>query len=284
MELTQIPKIYKYMKEQESITSILELPIKTNEDKIYPITTVKYQFLSIFHWKNLVNGFSGFIPKNYQEDIEALSLFPDVKSLAILSLLGVRHVLLHSEDYAADKWDKIQVELSKKDKYILVKKEGPDFLYSIESKYLSNLVFYEDDFVTRRRRICLNADVRDVLVKSGKFDKTEDGIEWGAIYPIKANEEASYFLSVIFLKAKKSKLVRIKARAYSRDDYIRIFIDEGVKKFRLLKEIREFKNFHDWIEIPMNNFCGKIIQLRFDLYSSHFRDRAFIHAIQVFGE
>jgi hypothetical protein len=55
--------------------------------------------MSIFHWKRLVNGYSGYYPPSYIARIERLAAFPDTGSLAQLRADGVRYVIVHEGSY-----------------------------------------------------------------------------------------------------------------------------------------------------------------------------------------
>ncbi len=59
----------------------------------------KYQYLSIFHWKPLVNGYSGFLPPSYYSRLRNLRHFPDPFSLRTLRRQGVRYLLVHERGY-----------------------------------------------------------------------------------------------------------------------------------------------------------------------------------------
>ena len=60
----------------------------------------KYGYLSIFHWKPIVNGYSGFYPPTYLRRIQNLRRFPDPYSLRVLRREGVRYVMVHETGYA----------------------------------------------------------------------------------------------------------------------------------------------------------------------------------------
>ena len=59
----------------------------------------KYQYLSIFHWKPLVNGYSGFYPASYYRRIQNLRRFPDPFSLRTLRREDVRYLVIHEIGY-----------------------------------------------------------------------------------------------------------------------------------------------------------------------------------------
>jgi hypothetical protein len=63
----------------------------------------KYAYLSIFHWKPLLNGYSGFSPPVYNRRLMDLRRFPDPFSLRILRRADVRYVVVHASGYSDDR-------------------------------------------------------------------------------------------------------------------------------------------------------------------------------------
>ena len=59
----------------------------------------RYVFGSTFHWKPVINGYSGYYPPSYRERVEALTTFPDGHSLAALKAAGVRYAVVHEANY-----------------------------------------------------------------------------------------------------------------------------------------------------------------------------------------
>jgi hypothetical protein len=53
---------------------------------------------SIQHFRKLVNGYSGFVPRSYARHADALAHFPDQASKQLLDSLGVAHVVVHASD------------------------------------------------------------------------------------------------------------------------------------------------------------------------------------------
>jgi hypothetical protein len=58
-----------------------------------------YAYFSIFHWKPLVNGYSGFYPPSYIHRLVDLRRFPDAFSLRALRREGVRYMVIHERGY-----------------------------------------------------------------------------------------------------------------------------------------------------------------------------------------
>ncbi|HTH00865.1 MAG TPA: hypothetical protein VL882_11410 [Vicinamibacterales bacterium] len=63
----------------------------------------KYAYLSIFHWKPLINGYSGFYPASYIRRLQDLRRFPDPFSLRVLRRADVRYVVIHEAGYGEDR-------------------------------------------------------------------------------------------------------------------------------------------------------------------------------------
>jgi hypothetical protein len=61
-----------------------------------------YTYLSSFHWKPIVNGYSGFYPGSFLDRARAMRGFPGEDALARLRHDGVRYIVVHMEDYPAD--------------------------------------------------------------------------------------------------------------------------------------------------------------------------------------
>ena len=55
------------------------------------------------HWRPMLNGYSGFLPRSYVTHYERLRSFPDPASIAYLREIGVTHVAVHTDLFAA-KW------------------------------------------------------------------------------------------------------------------------------------------------------------------------------------
>ena len=79
-------------------TAIADLPIAASMPT--------YMYYSVFHWQNLLSGYSGFFPPSFVELTRSLEHFPDVVSMDALRRRGARYVVVHGEvlrpeDYAA---------------------------------------------------------------------------------------------------------------------------------------------------------------------------------------
>ena len=59
----------------------------------------RYEFESTFHWRPLINGYSGFLPLSFYENNILLLDFPSDKAMARLKELGVGYAVVHQRYY-----------------------------------------------------------------------------------------------------------------------------------------------------------------------------------------
>lgn len=71
-----------------------------------------YQAWSVWHWRPLVNGYSGFTPAAYEQFAADLKGFPDDRSVTALRALGVRYVLVHQAFYPPADYAGLAVKLA----------------------------------------------------------------------------------------------------------------------------------------------------------------------------
>jgi len=55
------------------------------------------------HWQRTLHGYSGIRPALHQRIFRELTLFPDAVSLASLREVGVTYVVVHEDQYPADR-------------------------------------------------------------------------------------------------------------------------------------------------------------------------------------
>jgi hypothetical protein len=87
-----LPDATRYLAGSDPNAVVLEIPmVFDNESLAWP------QYYSIFHWRSLVNGFSGFFPPGYDALVGITRAFPSEISLAVLDEIGVRTVVVHND-------------------------------------------------------------------------------------------------------------------------------------------------------------------------------------------
>jgi hypothetical protein len=89
------PDLYRLMKYIPNAV-LAEMPMLQTETANIP-----YMYFSIWHWLPMVNGYSGFVPKSYQDLRRDLALFPAAEAVEALRKRGVTHITVNCGfDYA----------------------------------------------------------------------------------------------------------------------------------------------------------------------------------------
>ncbi len=78
---------------------LAEFPIEANRDDVTP--NVPYMYFSLWHWADMVNGYSGFTPANYGQFLMAARAFPSAASAEAMRREGVTHVTVNCALYGA---------------------------------------------------------------------------------------------------------------------------------------------------------------------------------------
>jgi hypothetical protein len=104
----QLPEFYRWLAHDRDDYAILEIPFYSAPQPEYPETRRLYA--STIHWKQLVNGYSGFTPSRQPELAQQLISFPDQRAIAALQELGaqgVRYLIVHSleQGFDRDSWE-----------------------------------------------------------------------------------------------------------------------------------------------------------------------------------
>jgi hypothetical protein len=98
------PPVYQWLA-AHSRKVVLELPVPAS-DALWLVET-QHQFMSIYHWARLVNGYSGYVPPSYVETLEELRDFPSPRSIRRLRDLGVDYVIVHERLYGTARFVEI---------------------------------------------------------------------------------------------------------------------------------------------------------------------------------
>jgi hypothetical protein len=118
MYLTDLPyqpsstaNVYKTIRAQGPGV-VLELPLPRLD--ALPGREAAYIFWSITHWHPLVNGYSGYYPLEYAEIVVRTEGFPDDRSLAELTHVGVRYIVVHKAFYDAGQYRSLLLRIAKR--------------------------------------------------------------------------------------------------------------------------------------------------------------------------
>ena len=71
-----------------------------------------FQAWSVWHWRPMLNGYSGFYSRQYQDAVRDLSSFPDAASVDTLRRLEVRYVIIHRDFYEKGKYTPLALKLA----------------------------------------------------------------------------------------------------------------------------------------------------------------------------
>jgi hypothetical protein len=72
---------------------LFEFPVHRPADHFSE--NLPYMYFSMWHWRPMVNGYSGFIPASYVSLLDGTSTFPDTSALDYLVAVGVTHIAVH---------------------------------------------------------------------------------------------------------------------------------------------------------------------------------------------
>jgi hypothetical protein len=90
------PPLYDFLARQPDGV-VAQFPVP--DLNLLPGHDARYAYMSIFHWKPMVNGYSGYYPASYLARMQRLATFPDSDSIAQLRSDGVRYVVVHEGSY-----------------------------------------------------------------------------------------------------------------------------------------------------------------------------------------
>jgi hypothetical protein len=90
------PLLYQWLAAQPpGVVAELPMPVPHEIVGAEP----EHAYMSTFHWKPLVNGYSGYSPGSYVGRLWRLQNFPDDRSFAQLRYDGVRYLIVHPHHY-----------------------------------------------------------------------------------------------------------------------------------------------------------------------------------------
>jgi hypothetical protein len=97
------PPVYAWIARQEQVRALLEIPLEDLQSEL------AYMQSATLHWKPLVNGFSGYLPRDYEVlRHEGVNPAPSLAQTARLRAWGVTHVLIHRRRLR-EPWQRRQV-------------------------------------------------------------------------------------------------------------------------------------------------------------------------------
>jgi hypothetical protein len=98
------PPLYEWLARQPAgVVAEMPMPIPPEIAGAEP----EHAYMSTFHWKPVVNGYSGYFPPSYLHRLDRVRGFPDAGGFAQLVRDGVRYVIVHPDLYPADRGEHV---------------------------------------------------------------------------------------------------------------------------------------------------------------------------------
>ena len=94
-----IPPIYARLASEPGPVVLVEIPLYRRSQIS---NNAEYVLASTSHWRKLVNGYSGYVPKEYRTYAETFRGFPADPSLAAMRGAGITHVMVHPARFPAN--------------------------------------------------------------------------------------------------------------------------------------------------------------------------------------
>ena len=128
-----IPEVYKWLGNIKGDFAILELPSSSSSEQAL-LQQIQYMYFSTYHWKKLVNGYSGYLPPvfNYLcNDLDKKG-FPSDYSINYIKQINIKYLIVHSEYYGQKEWERFKVGIERY-KYLFkpVKHFGEAYVYEV---------------------------------------------------------------------------------------------------------------------------------------------------------
>ncbi|MBI4320819.1 MAG: hypothetical protein HY675_20190 [Chloroflexi bacterium] len=114
----RVPEVYRWLAAQSDNPIIFEYPTVQSRYLLYTEEMERlgrYQYLSTYHWRRSVTGYSGFFPPLFWAIQREAQEFPSLSSISLLRGLGVKYVIVHTSDMDSDRWDEISRRVAKLD-------------------------------------------------------------------------------------------------------------------------------------------------------------------------
>jgi hypothetical protein len=122
----EVPPVYRWLADQGR-EPVLELPMAFTPGG----AQLGYQYLSTYHWRTTPDGYSGFIPPKHGQIVYEMERFPSERAVSLLQALGVRHLVIHTDRFPADRWQQMADGLAGAADLALVESLGADRVYEV---------------------------------------------------------------------------------------------------------------------------------------------------------
>ncbi|OGD30342.1 MAG: hypothetical protein A2Y56_08985 [Candidatus Aminicenantes bacterium RBG_13_63_10] len=264
-----IPAVYQWLASQKGDFALLELPLPARGRSPGGLECPRIYY-SAYHWKRLVNGFSGYIPPLYDLLRERWDGgAPMEQNILDLKSLGVRYLLLHESLMPAEAVPVYVAELSSRpDLAVLTGKFGSVFVYEIQN-WQEGLGALRQPPPPRRkidrRGWKVSANVNEeaaVLAVDG-----DDSTRWDTA----GNQQPGFLFEVDMGRAERLVMLRL-LFSPSLNDYPRGFAVETTedgrswttvaRNDRVFIDIRRYLNPHDLsLDIPLPGVTARAFRV-----------------------
>ncbi|MFW6113632.1 MAG: hypothetical protein ACOC78_01760, partial [Actinomycetota bacterium] len=152
---SDVPEVYSWLDDQEGVR-VIELPVNLGPestrafrsdwgigfiaDRLF-LTNLRESsavYFSTYHWKELVNGYSGYFPHFYRRIMAEMQSFPSSRSLDLLSGLRIDYVIWHWDWVEAGMDSKYIDLLSSAPGLSLVGEFGDESVYAVQDRALAS--------------------------------------------------------------------------------------------------------------------------------------------------
>ena len=103
------PDVYKVIR-NAAPGAVVELPMP--DLGALPGLDPMFESWSLWHWKPLINGYSGYYPPDYVRTIVSMAAFPDGPSIERLRAHDVRYVVVHRASYVQEDYANLLVRMA----------------------------------------------------------------------------------------------------------------------------------------------------------------------------
>ncbi len=108
-----IPRVYSWLAEKRGEDfALVELPLQEAGKSIATVECPR-MYYSIYHWKSLVNGYSGYFPFFYIRLKDEWPRLPMALNIARLKEIGVRYLIVHSKQYTRGDLKRLRKQLDR---------------------------------------------------------------------------------------------------------------------------------------------------------------------------
>ena len=129
-----VPAIDRWLDTQQKPFVVAEMPVPSPGNiGALERSQTRAMLHATAHWQKTVHGYSGIRRPLHDQMYLELTEFPDGRSIAVLRDVGVTFVVVHSDYYQADRWQRIEPRLAQSKELRLLHTAGAGRVYAITS-------------------------------------------------------------------------------------------------------------------------------------------------------